>query len=383
MQILFAAKKYMIDNLTVHCKQFIERILKSHNVCEILEHCFFFSEDDLISECMSIIASAPEAAFESESFKSLSNSTLLKVLDMEELNCPEMTIFEAAIAWAKHNSGVNSPKVSDLRRILGEALYKIRFPIMPQEDLTHCIDMYPEILTLEEQVLCYRVMGGSTHYPPSFPFKAQPRKATDHTLFREGLNNNPLQMENIGNIKISFIIINESVFPVDIMGFYFTQPDGMTFQLFEYTIHTQQEHSLFGSAVDTTSFMRVDTNPIPTMEAKFNGVPYTLMKLAKSRVCQPKQSMKYQYYYSTSEQRMSFGGSTLNRRTLAGIQGIEFTFQKYDIKLHGKVTDIVPDSTLPLGSHQPQINNTLYSHIAGIVCKKVNSESILCYTSCD
>ena len=55
LYITYATKKYMLPALTSLCVQYLEQDLSPSNVCLILEHSIFFSEDDLIRKALDVV----------------------------------------------------------------------------------------------------------------------------------------------------------------------------------------------------------------------------------------------------------------------------------------------------------------------------------------
>ena len=53
--VIYATKKYMLPALTRQCIQFLEKDISPANVCLILEHSLFFSEDELVQKALAIV----------------------------------------------------------------------------------------------------------------------------------------------------------------------------------------------------------------------------------------------------------------------------------------------------------------------------------------
>uniref|UniRef100_A0A1B0DAR9 Uncharacterized protein n=1 Tax=Phlebotomus papatasi TaxID=29031 RepID=A0A1B0DAR9_PHLPP len=87
-----------------------------------------------------------------EIFLSLSQKQLNEIAELDGLNCEEFELFSAIMTWAQHNclklQIPCTPK--NLREILGDVLYKIRFPIFSKEEIFEVFAEYRHILTHNE-----------------------------------------------------------------------------------------------------------------------------------------------------------------------------------------------------------------------------------------
>lgn len=376
MQLLYTAKKYLIENLQEKCKQFIERNIDIHNVCDILEQSIFFEEKDLTSKCMSIISSDPASVFASEGFGNLSSSTLAKVFDNEQLNSPEVKIFDAAISWAKLKCEEMFPTIEDQRKMLGEALYKIRFPTMSLEDFTGCL-MKCKILTDEEELLCYRVIGSKLRSAAlsssPIPFKLNPRTRGNYTLMRDSKMTMVHSLRNIPNLTVGFYIKNDSEFPVMVHAFYFLSFEDMDFKLYQEVTQQQPTHpgpkgfNFSGGAVSGLQPVAVIQKSTETIK----GVSHMFVKLAQPKICRLDHDvLRFQYSYIPKP--VQFGAAAQKQPSqfsVPGIKGSDFHIESGDVKLHIAVTNLNPITTGNI-SFTGTVNNAFYSHLTGVVCRK-------------
>ncbi|XP_045185878.2 BTB/POZ domain-containing protein 6-B-like [Mercenaria mercenaria] len=157
LRCLYAAKKYALTGLVKQCSSFLESNIDPSNVCSIHEQAVFYEIKPLQEKCFDYILENASDVFSAEGFSSISHSTLLNVLKHDELSEDEVNIFKAALNWSKHNCKAKniSPDANNLRECLGDALYEIRFPIMPIEEFAMVVTP-TGILTSEEQVQVYQ-----------------------------------------------------------------------------------------------------------------------------------------------------------------------------------------------------------------------------------
>merc|ERR1719323_826557 len=153
---LYAAKKYLVPALANACVQFLEQSLTARNACLLLSQARLFSEPALIQRAWEVIDAQAELALSSEAFTDIDFDTLLSILSRESLNCKETVVFTAAVSWAKaecvrkkSSDSLDPTSVDDKRKVLGKALYKIRFPAMSITDFADTVAC-SGILTLQE-----------------------------------------------------------------------------------------------------------------------------------------------------------------------------------------------------------------------------------------
>lgn len=111
-------------------------------------------------------------ALTSEGFVDIDVSTLESVLARETLNCKEINLFEAALAWA-HAECVRreiDPTPSNKRVMLGSAIYLIRFPTMSLEDFANSAAQLG-ILTPQETIDIFLHFTASSKPQLSYPIK--------------------------------------------------------------------------------------------------------------------------------------------------------------------------------------------------------------------
>lgn len=134
--ILYAAEKYGITELLRKCQFFLETHIIEDNICIILENALLYNMDGLFQKCQNVIYESlfvSRKVFESQSFLDLSKHCLCELVQSDRLPLDERAIFDSLLHWAKEQC-IKAEKdpmdPSELRRMLGDLLHHVRFPLM-------------------------------------------------------------------------------------------------------------------------------------------------------------------------------------------------------------------------------------------------------------
>lgn len=135
-RIIYAAEKYGISELFNDCQPFFESNITENNVCVIMENGAFYNMKELFSKCQnfeyeSIFVS--KKVLESLSYNHLGMQSLVELIGSDRLHLEEKTIFDLLLYRAKavcKYKGDNPEDPMELRKVLGDLLFHIRFPIM-------------------------------------------------------------------------------------------------------------------------------------------------------------------------------------------------------------------------------------------------------------
>ncbi|XP_013192203.1 BTB/POZ domain-containing protein 6-B isoform X1 [Amyelois transitella] len=172
LSTLYVAKKYIVPHLARACVTYLETSLTAKNACLLLSQSRLFEEPELMQRCWEVIDAQAEMALTSEGFVDIDVSTLESVLARETLNCKEINLFEAALAWA-HAECVRreiEPTPTNKRAMLGSAIYLIRFPTMSLEEFANSAAQLG-ILTPQETIDIFLHFTASTKPQLSYPVK--------------------------------------------------------------------------------------------------------------------------------------------------------------------------------------------------------------------
>ncbi|XP_071449476.1 uncharacterized protein [Hetaerina americana] len=121
-ELCYAAKKYMLPYLVEECTKFLWRDLHPKNACRAYEFAKLFEEPVLMEKCLQIMCTETQAVVSDPSFEEAEHSTLIALLEQENLSLPsELQLFEAVTRWAGRECQRRAlvPSGENLRTVLG------------------------------------------------------------------------------------------------------------------------------------------------------------------------------------------------------------------------------------------------------------------------
>ncbi|XP_071096866.1 BTB/POZ domain-containing protein 6-like [Haliotis cracherodii] len=180
--LMYTSRKYSQDALFNLCVTFLEQSLSEDNVCQILEQCHVYGELDLEQNALKILTEGGMRVTKSVGFVNLCPDCVDQFVRSENLDLKEEDVFDAVLSWARERcreEGV-SDTPEDIRRLLGDMRYEIRFTSIPLEYLVKVVGR-SGVLTDSERV---RIMDRATETNVDIsPFKHSQRKA--HNIIQE------------------------------------------------------------------------------------------------------------------------------------------------------------------------------------------------------
>jgi len=151
--------------------------LTNEGVLKKLLEGFEPKEESLLLRYFEIYA---EGMMKMDKFVDLPRSSIFKIVKRKRLNIEEKKLFLALVAWGraelKRNNVVDNP--SNLRDTLEAELKYIRFPLIPEQDLS-LIVLPTQLLSLQELLKLYRYLGAEPEEREKLqvPWQTEPRNA--------------------------------------------------------------------------------------------------------------------------------------------------------------------------------------------------------------
>ncbi|XP_048245809.1 BTB/POZ domain-containing protein 6-like [Haliotis rufescens] len=172
---MYTSRKYSLDALYDLCVTSLEEFLSEDNVCQILEECHGYGELDLEQRALKILTRGGNRVAKSLGFVSLCRDCLDQFVRSDNLRLKEEDVFDAVLSWTKRRcrkEGV-SDTPENIRRVLGEMRYEIRFTSIPLEYLVKVVGK-SGLLTGDERI---RIMDRDMDTTVDIsPFKHSQRK---------------------------------------------------------------------------------------------------------------------------------------------------------------------------------------------------------------
>lgn len=190
MGLMYTAKKYNVPSLVKQCGEYLEEEINGDNVCTILEQAHLFDENRLREQCFATIFSDSNKVLKGplKDYRSLCYDCLKKVVGSDQLKSSEETIFKACVDWAEEQCRYKHLEINDenLRRILDDILFLIRFPNMGHRSFTELVSNR-DLLTTDEKLAVFQAFhrsprDGDRASHSGKRFLAKPRNKTE--IFR-------------------------------------------------------------------------------------------------------------------------------------------------------------------------------------------------------
>ena len=179
--VLYLAKKYIVPSLSKKCVDFLGKNVNPENVLCVLEQATRFDEKEFETQCWKIIQSNTDKVVSSDSFNNISQMTLATLLKQDELNVPEVKLFQAVLNWIDFQCLLKNlkPTGEKRRNVIGEAIYDFRFFTMDQTEFIQNVSK-SGMLTSDELIPIYEKFLGVDS--PALKWKLPNRKTRSITL---------------------------------------------------------------------------------------------------------------------------------------------------------------------------------------------------------
>lgn len=159
---MYAGKKYMVPELVQECCKCLSTNLNLDNVIDIFETSLYLDEMELQKKWMDLICSNSKDVLTRPDTLSVSRLFMQAILDEDHLPVREVVLYKITMCWGirqfKNQNGGEDPTDLELREVLGDLLYKIRFPAMLPKEFSE-ISTGSDLLTAaeKESIYCYLV----------------------------------------------------------------------------------------------------------------------------------------------------------------------------------------------------------------------------------
>jgi hypothetical protein len=175
---MYASEKYMLDVIKIECKKFLTANINDDNACMVLQTAHNFELADLQNDALQFIFLHGKSCLESTSFVGLSSGCVKLIIESEKLLSTEEIVYQNIIQWAEqqcrkeqsvtankqqHVTSNDEQHVTaneeqhvtandkQLRKVLGDLIYLIRFPIMEPKYFTSEVST-KNVLTAYEKI---------------------------------------------------------------------------------------------------------------------------------------------------------------------------------------------------------------------------------------
>ena len=177
LEVLCASKKYILPRLINECEKYLIGNLTAKNACLLYFAAKRFDEENLMLKCLETIDAQGDEALNSDHFSSLDHESVVSILSRDTLHCEELTAFKALEKWAvaqciRNGLVRDSITAEEKRKVVGEAIYHIRFPTMRMDEFANG-PARSDILTKNDRLDMFLYLAAEEK--PAVPFKIEPR----------------------------------------------------------------------------------------------------------------------------------------------------------------------------------------------------------------
>lgn len=169
--VMNLVRKYDIEECVDACSEVCELTLTADNMCWGYKLAILFKNDELERFCEEFICKHPYEIFRSSSFLNCESCILRCILQFDSMQCDESVIFDGCMAWARANcirNGIDETNMSNIRKLLSDVFYEIRFGDMAIQDFYHRYCLYKDLFSLDEFEDIISMIALKNHQSPKF-----------------------------------------------------------------------------------------------------------------------------------------------------------------------------------------------------------------------
>ncbi|CAG7818983.1 unnamed protein product, partial [Allacma fusca] len=134
----YLGHKYNIQSFLSYLEDSISSLITAENVLETLVHADMYQSSRLRSYCWSYIERNTSRVVNSVFFPHLPWHQLFHILENDHLTIGEYDLFQGFLKWCRASQRLQAVG-SKIHTIIGEAIYKIRFPLMTRQEFQFVI----------------------------------------------------------------------------------------------------------------------------------------------------------------------------------------------------------------------------------------------------
>ncbi|XP_031637562.1 BTB/POZ domain-containing protein 6-like [Contarinia nasturtii] len=154
--VLNLAKQSLVDEFVEKSINYLnELILNMGNVCKVYGLAILHDLKNLKEKCEQLILDNAKKLFVTTGFIECDYSVLTSILKMNALRCKEIDVFNACIDWAHaacKRINIDAENTKNLRTILKDAIYLIRFSSMTYNEFDAISRDYHGFFTPDESI---------------------------------------------------------------------------------------------------------------------------------------------------------------------------------------------------------------------------------------
>uniref|UniRef100_A0A146KNV7 BTB/POZ domain-containing protein 6 n=1 Tax=Lygus hesperus TaxID=30085 RepID=A0A146KNV7_LYGHE len=161
--LLYVSKKYIMPQLSEICLSYL---IENTTICtlwDVLAIAEALNEEELMAICLKVMSRYSYKIWSTSSDDHLSRNTLLRLLDLRQMNMKDVDLFKYLLDWAAKECSIEevSPSPQNLRSCLKSfgALEKIRFLTFTPREFSEVV-VSSGILTKEECNVFESLIGG-------------------------------------------------------------------------------------------------------------------------------------------------------------------------------------------------------------------------------
>jgi hypothetical protein len=138
---MWCAREYKVEILTTLCKKALQNFITTEIVCQMMEFAQIYDDPEIVNICLKTAQDDMPFFLYSKVFLKMCSTCVYKILQHEKLFAQEEMIFERVLKWSTEECARKDLPVTaeNQRKVLGNILLEIRFPIMGHQYLEDVI----------------------------------------------------------------------------------------------------------------------------------------------------------------------------------------------------------------------------------------------------